>query len=342
VKLLVRADASAEIGSGHLLRCLALAQAWRGRGGEAIFATSPGRGALAERLVEEGFAVEPWAAKTGSERDCRETAERAGELGATWVVVDGYRFGAGYQRRLKDAGLALLWLDDDARTGSYCADLVLDQNVYADECKYRDRGPGTRLLLGSRWALLRREFLDRGSARDRSRPVERILVTTGGADPGALARKIARGIVSSADRAVEIVVVAGALASRDPELEALEVSGAIEIRRDVRDMAELMAGADLAIAAAGSTLWELAFMGLPVLAVSVAPNQRPAAEAMSALGAAIDLGTAESLRGDDLAQAVRALLDEPPKRVELARRSRELVDGRGAERVVDVLLEKGI
>ena len=161
MNLLFRTDASVGSGTGHVMRCLALAQALQDAGGHAIFAVADATPALEERLRME--KVEHLRPKVipGSPDDAKETVELAQKKNASWVVVDGYHFGAEYQSLLKAAGLKLLFVDDNGHGESYSADLVLNQNTHARPGLYRKRDPQTRLLLGPRYAMLRREFTRR-------------------------------------------------------------------------------------------------------------------------------------------------------------------------------------
>src|SRR5438270_10410528 len=154
--LLIRADASVAIGAGHVMRCMALAQAWQGGGGRAVFAAAQIIPAVARKLQEEGFEVVAIGAEIGSKHDAVRTQELARERHAEWVVVDGYQFDSEYQARIKDAGFRLLFLDDVGRRGRYSADIILNQNIHAREEIYADREQHTRCLLGPGFALLRR------------------------------------------------------------------------------------------------------------------------------------------------------------------------------------------
>ena len=157
--LVVRADATVVMGTGHVMRCLALAQAWQDAGGSCVFAMAEPTPAVEERVAAEGIQVVRFR-KTipGSSQDAAQLVELARAQGAAWLVVDGYHFDAEYQRRLKDTELKLLWVDDNGESAHYYADLVLNQNAHARDGLYVHREPYTRLLLGPRYALLRREF----------------------------------------------------------------------------------------------------------------------------------------------------------------------------------------
>ncbi len=132
--LLVRADANPVIGTGHIMRCLALAQAWQDQGGSVTFACAEGLPeSLHQRLSSESMSVRLLQVNPGSEADARAVIELARQVQTSVVVVDGYHFGADYQRWLKDAGLRLLFIDDNGHAEHYYADWVLNQNIHASE-----------------------------------------------------------------------------------------------------------------------------------------------------------------------------------------------------------------
>ena len=153
---LIRADASAQIGAGHVMRCLALAQALQDDGGSATFVMASGSPGLEARVKLEKIEVQQIAAKPGSTDDAVKTAELAKQIGAAWVVVDGYQFGALYQKTIKASGLRLLFIDDNGHADHYYADLILNQNIHAHEDMYASKERHSKLLLGTRSALLRR------------------------------------------------------------------------------------------------------------------------------------------------------------------------------------------
>ena len=155
--LLIRADASTRIGTGHVMRCLALAQAWEDSGRRAAFAMGMDAPALEDRLRSDGMEVVHLSAEPGSLEDAEMTADIAQKMGAGWAVVDGYHFGSDYQRIIKESGLRLLFIDDNGHADHYYADIVLNQNLHANEELYRKREPYTKLLFGTEYVLLRRE-----------------------------------------------------------------------------------------------------------------------------------------------------------------------------------------
>jgi UDP-2,4-diacetamido-2,4,6-trideoxy-beta-L-altropyranose hydrolase len=320
---------------GHAMRCLALVQALVDQhGGSATFVMADPPDAFVARAGYEGAAVVALDADPGSLEDAEETAALARARKARWIVVDGYHFDSRYQRAVRDAGLRLLALDDRARLNRYHADLVLNQNAGASPELYRDRVAGTRLLLGPAHALLRREFRRwEGSSREVPAMARRVLVTLGGADPEDVTSRVV-GALAKRDERYELQVVAGAVNPHRKALERAAASDGFELTVEARDMPHRMAWADLAVAAAGSTSWELARVGTPQLAIVLAENQELVARSLEAAGLAVSLGWHADLRPEQIAAAVDGLAKDRRRRAELSRRGREVVDGQGALRVL--------
>jgi UDP-2,4-diacetamido-2,4,6-trideoxy-beta-L-altropyranose hydrolase len=334
-RILVRTDAGVAIGLGHAMRCLALVQALADEcGGTAEFLMLDPPPAFAARAAREGAAVSDMQ---GSVPDAAETARRA--EGADWVVLDGYHFDGGYQRALVDAGLKLLAFDDHGHAGSYPAHLVLNQNLGAGPEPYADRAPYTRLLLGPRHALLRREFrVWEGAPRSVPAVARRLLVTLGGSDPDNVSARVLAALEDVGGPLQVQVLIGGA----NPHREALEHAAAacphpVELAVDVLDVAERMAWADLAVAAAGGSSWELARVGTPQIAIVLADNQRPAGRALGEQGLAVSLGWHADVSEGDVAGAVAGLAADAARREDLSRRGQELIDGRGALRVLGAM-----
>jgi UDP-2,4-diacetamido-2,4,6-trideoxy-beta-L-altropyranose hydrolase len=337
--LLIRADSNVAIGTGHVMRCLALAQAWQDAGGKAVFAMAECTPAVLERLRRENIQVTQL--EVGSlASDASQVIALAVRHSASWVVVDGYQFDGDYQRTLKGAGLKVLLVDDLGRLSRYSADLVLNQNVHADGTLYRNREAHTCLLLGPRYALLRREFTAQSVGRREVPDVaRRMLVTMGGSDPDNATIKVVQAVGELADVDLEVRVIVG---GSNPHMESLERAvqphrDRVQLLRDVTNMPQSMVWADLAVANAGTISWELCFFGLPAMVVDLADNQRPVAQALEERGAAVHLQNLAGLSTAEIAQRIRSLLKNKAARTKLSMNARQLVDGKGTERVMLVL-----
>lgn len=338
--LVIRADAGGEKGTGHLIRCLALAQAWQDAGGQVIFITSSQSEGLRQRLQKEGFDIHQLAYTYPHNGDWDDTKSILTDHPDAWVVLDGYHFDEIYQKQVKDSGHKLLVIDDMAHLKHYYADIVLNQNLHAEPSLYSGE-PDTRLLLGTRYALLNREFL---AWKDWKRVVpevaQRVLVTLGGSDSKNNTLKVIQALQKVNTSGLEATVAIGA---SNPHTDILE-AGIKESRlpfhliRDARNMPELMAWADVAISSAGTTVWELAFMGLPALVVVLADNQIDVGKSIEKTGVAQDLGWFANVSKDEISTHLQALLTNAERRHVMNVRGRELVDGYGTQRVCAALL----
>jgi UDP-2,4-diacetamido-2,4,6-trideoxy-beta-L-altropyranose hydrolase len=336
MKVAIHADSYAEIGTGHVMRCIALGQGIQDRGGEVVFITYCGSEGLVGRLRSEGFTLQ-LLSEPGRLKDLLGLLDKERPH---WVVLDGYHFEAGYQRAVKDAGYRLLVIDDYVRLDYYHADIVLNQNYGAEEFRYNVK-EGSKLLLGTKYVMLRKEFL-RDREFDRKIPefAENVLITMGGADPDNNTLKILKAL-NFIKRPLNVKVVVGA-ANPHYEVLAKEVEGSshnFEILRGVEDMAPLMARADAAISAGGSTVWELAFMGLPAILSVVADNQEYSVNCLVRDDVFMSLGRPSETRVEGIAAVVQKLLYDAAKRTAMLGNCQKIVDGKGVDRVVDDLMQ---
>lgn len=341
--LLIRADSTPQIGTGHVMRCLALAHAWREAGGTVVFAVHSPSEVLLGRIEAAGFAAIPVSRPHPEPGDLAFTRDLLrGPLRArkalAWVALDGYHFDGTYQRALRDEGYGILVIDDMAHLPAYHATVIVNQNIDASSLTYRH--DGATLLLGTRYVMLRPEFLSRrAGVVGCRRKVRRLLVTMGGGDPENATLKVARALRVLQAPQTEIVFVVGSQYSKVMELENVVASlgSRALVLKDVRDMAAVMNTVDLAITAAGTTTWELAFMGIPMLVMVTAENQRGLAEGLERAGAALNLGASQRVTCSDIVRAVDLLISSPETRMALQKKARALVDGLGAARIVAAL-----
>lgn len=331
--LFIRADAGSVIGAGHLMRMLALAEAWGAQGGTFIVG-----GAIAPAFVPRIAALGGRLVARPADTDDGEwTRDVALAEGAAAIVADGYGFGPVFQRAVREARVPFMVVDDNGENGEYLADFVLNVNVHADEAMYRRRAESTRLLLGPRYALIRREMRDGALRAARpSGPVSHCLVTLGGADPLDLTGRLLR---HAARPSFGWRVLIGGANPRAEEYRRLLRAG-VELVFDTPRFADEALRCQLAFAASGGTLWELALLGVPSVALSVADNQQHLAQRLEVLGAIEYLGDARVV-GEvsvwlERLEAVAAGLERRRRLVDCAR---AIVDGAGAERVVQQLLE---
>ncbi len=336
--LLIRADASTKMGTGHVMRCLALAQAWQETGGNACFILAFHVPALETRLRNEGMQIVHLDVElAGSDEDAAKTAVIAQQQNAQWIVLDGYHFDAKYQQSLKAAGFRLLFIDDYGHAEHYYADVVLNQNIYAKLELYAHREPYTRLLLGTKYALLRREFWE---WRDWKRPfaakARKILVTLGGSDPDNVTLTVIQALQQLPYDDLEAIVLVGGQNPHYRELEtAVFQDNRIKLHRNVTNMPKLMAWADLAVSAGGSTNWELAFMNVPTLILILADNQQMLAKGMHQYGDSLFLDNSE-IHANNILSSVQQLISLPV-RTQTSLQEQKLVGGNGARLTIQQL-----
>lgn len=365
LEVVFRTDASLAIGTGHVMRCLTLADRLAAAGATCRFVARPHPGHLLDAIRQRGFAavaLPPTTADDTTEADtdapahaawlqcrqqtdARQTLAAIGEHPVDWLVVDHYALDRRWESRLRPACRHLMAIDDLADRVHDC-DLLLDQNLGRSPADYAQlTPPGCRILAGPGFALLRPEFaaLREHSRRRRVMPrPAHVLIAMGGVD-----KDNATGCVLDALRrcplpdGCRLTVVMGAhapwLAAVRRQAEAMPWP--TEVRVDVRDMAALMADSDLAIGAAGGSAWERCSLGLPTILFVLAENQRAGAAALAAAGAAVLAGAPEAA-GDTLATACARLLAGDALRT-MSAAAGALTDGSGCARVVAALLGTG-
>lgn len=365
MKVMFRTDASIEIGIGHVMRCLTLADVLKERGADCEFICREHQGNQLGLIHERGYkthalpiqdvddydlnnlnaAASMHAAWLGA--DWRADAEQVrAEIGSTmadWLIVDHYALDSRWEREMKGQARQLMVIDDLADRPHDC-DVLLDQNLGRTAQDYVGLVPQhCCVLTGLGYALLRPEFaaMREYSLGRRIEPVmHHLLISMGGVD-----KDNATGQVLEAMKRCpfpvdsRIVVAMGATA---PWLDAVramavEMPWLVEVRVNVSNMAQLMANSDLAIGSAGSTSWERCCMGLPTLLVILADNQRSGAVAMEAAGVASLLGEKASI-WQNLPGKLDALLSGDNLQL-MRQRCLSLVDGNGADRIVKILMD---
>ena len=323
--LAIRADAGPGVGAGHVMRSLALADAWR-RGGRSVewFSVSMPE-VLTELIADRGIAQHHLASPDEWDVLCSWARRHA----AAWVAVDGYGFAEG-PAKLQAAGARVLVVDDTGAWPRYDCDLLLNQDPGADTIPYRTTA--IRRLCGPGYALIRDEFRRlEPPERAFDRPAARVLVSFGGHDAQGQAARVAR-LLTGSRPSVAVDVVSGIVA-RSSGLAA----GANVTCHTTTDLAPLMRAADAAVVATGSVCWELCYLGVPALGLIVADNQEAVAEGLDGAGALRNLGWYDDIDDAALAQAMTRFVDDPA-RAEMSRLGRTLVDGQGAQRALDAML----
>ncbi|MES2714235.1 MAG: UDP-2,4-diacetamido-2,4,6-trideoxy-beta-L-altropyranose hydrolase [Pseudomonadota bacterium] len=340
-RIALRADASPVLGSGHVMRCLSLAEALRARGAQVHFICRAGPGHLGGRIQAQGFGLSLLGADLSPAQDADQT-RAALAAGCDLLLVDHYGLGAAWEQALRPLCRHLAAIDDLADR-RHAVDLLLDQNLGRQRSDYAALLPAhASRLIGPAYALLRPEFAAARAASLARRPTagwRHLLLSLGGADPQQATVQVLHALARCRLPAdARLTVVLGALAPTRAQVQALLPSLPCPTRLlvDVADMAGLLAEADLAIGAAGGSAWERCCLGLPSLLLVLAENQRSGNRALVAAGAALALGEVADLP-TSLPAALRQLAD-PGRLQAMSQAAAAITDGQGAARVADALL----
>lgn len=328
--LLIRADAGGTLGIGHVMRMIALAQAWQDRGGRVVMAASQCPAALASRLHEEAISFEDLGElELGGSEDVRKVIELGKSLQTPWVVLDGYHFGTSYQQTLKDSGFKVLAVDDYGHCADWRADLVLNQNLGAPTQPPANTS-SSRFLTGTRFAMLRREFRmhPAGARRDASDRL-RVLITFGGVDPTGAGLEVLQCLNAFSAVSLDLKILAGPANLNTGRLRQ-EASGSphqIELIPAAHDMPALYQWADRVISAGGSTCYEWMFFELPGWITSVAGNQDQIVQTLLEGNLAAGARDLTSISKSDLSTSLAKWLGDP------CPPTARMIDGWGAKRV---------
>lgn len=331
-RLSIRADATSEIGGGHVMRCLALAQGWRQRGGEVSFYGYIESDAIQRHIKSSGFSFIPVPKRSsGAAPFAREQPE------SKWIVLDGYSFTPGDGKILSEIGYQTLLIDDQAQLNSYPFDVVLNHNVHAKPGMYPN---GLLSLIGPRYALIRDEFFDwRNKSSSSNKGRTKILVTMGTSDPSGTTFQILKALEQT-NLALEIVVVVGPANRQYAELAEACTNHPSPARLldNPPNLAEEMWKTDLAITSASVTSLELACLGIPMLVITTTENQAGVAKCIEWAEAGVDCGELDAELGARVSQQILRLIHKPETLKKISIAGRRLVDGRGAARVIEHMI----
>lgn len=338
--IVFRCDASPTLGMGHLMRCRTLASALVEQGEDCVLA-GPGRD---YKVPADDSLFRDWVAmpfQSPPADDAANLAQLVSARAAKMAVVDDYRADESYQLALRAAGVAWLQFSDGPRRPLW-ADLALNTSPEAEAADYQAcvRNPRTRLLLGPRYAMLRREFTEPAAPLP-PRAARRLLLTFGGGDDRGAVLKVLQALLPGLPNDTEFIVLSGAHNPRNAEIAAwIEAHGARQTQLHIgpKEVAPLLSSCSLAVMAGGGTTYEANFFGLPMLLIAIADNQVAHSTAWQNAGAAKYLGRLEAVSAETLVSEAQTALGSPDRHAP-APAPRRLVDGLGRARVARIMLE---
>lgn len=336
MKVVIRADASVEIGTGHVMRCLTLAEELKNRGAVVEFACVPLTGNLIELIRTEGYV-------------CHVLSKLEALLHAKgdWLVVDHYGIDAAWETLMRKQ-FNRIFVIDDLYNRIHDCDALLDYNLHAmqEVDLYQQiivKTSNPKKLYGPQYVLLNKEFTQlRQSLRVRKHPIKKILIAFGGSDPTNETPKAIEAIVGLGKNAniVVDVVVGNSNPQRSFIRELCEKQANFVYHQQVKYIAELMWQADLAIGAGGVMTWERYAMGLPAITIAIASNQFVNLELGNLKKSLLYLGTYECVNVESLQAAINMLAINEKMLRELSRQAAMLVDCKGCKRVVDFMVNE--
>ena len=307
MKVIFRVDSSLKMGTGHVMRCLTLAQVLKENGANVEFICRKHEGNLIGKIRSSGFVVHElkvfeetevdtklahshWLGAT-QQQDADDCIEILKVEKSNWLIVDHYALDEQWQKRLKSYYEKLMVIDDLADRKHQC-DILLDQNFGRDSKDYKILTlKSTKLLMGSEYALLRPEFEKlRQYSLDRRKKAnfKSLLINMGGADPDNITGKVIEKLQeANLPKDIIITIVMGKTA---PHLQSVkrcasELPYYSEVKVDVDNMAEIMANTDIAVGASGSTTWERCCLGIPTIQLVTAYNQEFIAQQLDKVNA---------------------------------------------------------
>jgi len=360
-----RVDASLQIGTGHVMRCLTLADALRAHGHQCHFICREQPGTLAEYIQELGFAVHvlPFEEKAALDvidaphiqllginltKDADQTFNLIKSLNIDWLIIDHYALDHKWEKYIKNKNSRIkIMVIDDLADRPHFAAVLLDQNFGRKAEDYVGLVPDScRLLIGPKFALLRSEFAsyrpDSLSRRTNSK-LKHLVISMGGTDIADATSSVLQALQVAdmpSDLHLSVVMGSSAPALSRVRVLASQMLWRTEVLIDVRNMASLMTTADLAIGAGGITTWERCCLGLPSAIVETATNQEGIADILEKAGAALAIGQLSAMEFDKRVVTVVSKLLKLETNCQIALRSAELCTGHGAKIVAECLLEE--
>jgi UDP-2,4-diacetamido-2,4,6-trideoxy-beta-L-altropyranose hydrolase len=336
VKIAFRCDASAELGIGHLMRCLTLADELKRRGAECLFVLGAHGLQLHQRVREEGhrsIASPPLSAT--ADRDVDDDAERTQSSlggGVDWLVVDHYGLDQRWEKRLRPNAARIMVIDDLATRPHDC-DLLVDPTVGRLVADYASLTPnGCTVLAGGRYALLRPEFA-RLAAHPPPREGQRLHLGFGG---GAWHGNAWQLLLALADRFPDLSITANAASTAGMPDNVRALSPRVDVRMSSASVAEDMARCTVAIGAPGSMTWERLCLGLPFACLTTHPTQEAPVALLARNGYLLDIGPLRT-PDESMLQAITIFLQDHDRLSAFSRRGREAIDGNGRLRIADAL-----
>jgi UDP-2,4-diacetamido-2,4,6-trideoxy-beta-L-altropyranose hydrolase len=354
--VMFRTDASRQIGSGHVMRCLTLAEALQDAGGTTAFITRNHPGNLNDYIKSKGFNVhslpdrnesnlqqglsgyEKWLG-VKQDQDAKDTIQALSGIHPDWLIVDHYALDNNWEEELRPYTKNIMVIDDLANRCHDC-DVLLDQNFFHDQDRYNQLlSPATIKLLGPQYALLHNDFAKiRKSFMHNSNEINRVFIFLGGTDPDNLTTMALKAMTHPNLQNMSLDVVIGlANPHQEKVREQVQENPNAKLHIQVENIAELMVKADIAFGAGGTTTWERMAVGLPSIVVTIAENQIAFIKDLDQAGYLNWFGNTDQVNVQSIQRALLDAIQNPHLLLEQSKKSQELVDGLGNQLIAKLL-----
>jgi len=361
MKIIMRVDSSQKMGSGHIMRCLTLAEKLRVSGAIVEFITRNHQGNINEQINSRGFknyllpnsiidkqqhltGYEQWlGAKPNTDAD--ETIEIVKDMEVDWLIIDHYALDHNWEKKLRSYAKKIMVIDDMANRIHSC-DILFDQTYGRKELDYNKLIPADcKLLLGSENALLRPDFSKlRQKALKRREDycmINNILISMGSMDEENITQDVLNAVTEFKWKSKKNITIV--LASAAPHLQSIkkdlsQYNLSVNVLTDVINMAELMLEADLAIGAGGTTSWERCCLALPTILITLSENQQKIGENLAKVGATITLQKDSKMK-KNIKLSIEKLIQDKASYMSMCHNAAKVCDGSGAKRTVEQMMK---
>lgn len=336
MNIAIRTDASTVMGTGHVMRCLTLAEALRTKGYRVSFVCRNLPGHINVKIIERQFELIQLENEALEHQQCIEIFSY---LKPDMIIVDHYALDVRWESSMRFFCKHIMVIDDLANRIHDC-DVLLDQNFQLTPARYQHLVPkNCKILSGTQYALLRPEFLTlrQQIMNKHFNQLSNIFVFLGGTDPENITQIIIEAITQSQFSGIVNVVLGKSNKYQSVLRKKFAHKKFIYIYSDIENIGKLMSSADLAIGAAGVNSWERCCLGLPSMIIKIAKNQEFVVKALVFHNAAHYLGNAKDITVESITTTINTFINQPALLEEMSLQAKQMVDGKGVERVVSIL-----
>jgi len=344
MEIVFRVDASNKLGTGHVMRCLTLANFLKEKRAKVAFVCAEKTGNLIDYIKIQGFRVYEIKENLNYLLDANELVESLRDLKLDILIIDHYEIDIRWEQHVKKAlDTPIIMVIDDLANRSHDCDVLLDQNYFHEyESRYDGLVPNEcTKLLGPNYLLLRPEFYE-VEKKARDGVVKDLLIFYGGSDPTDETTKALVALEQIDMTNINVHVVVGSVNCKISEIKKCCEERNYFFYEQINYLAQLMAKADLSLGAGGVTMWERCFLGLPSIVTIVANNQVSSTEAAAEFGAVWNMGWHEHVKIADLVDIMNKVLTQPKDFIEFGHKAKQLMQSEQKQQthpVVEAILE---